>query len=252
MGEEASKKKFHYAWLIFIGCCFLSAGGFALVFDVVGVYLDDVSTSLNIDLDALTLWLGFESIAEFIVMPFAGKLFTTKRINWWITAAAIFVAGGTFGFSLCTNTTEFIVCGVLIGCGMPFLFGLPQTTLIGNWFGQKYQGRMLSIAMAFEGIFAMVWAPLFMSFLQQFGWQTTYVINAVLIAVFILPWSIFVFRRAPEDKGLLPYGVTEGEEETVEEEEDNEIGATVKTALASPAFWMPLISAALVTFGMCF
>lgn len=250
MGD--AKHGFHYAWLIFIGCCFLSAGGFALVFDVVGIYLDSVSESLNIDLDALTLWLGFESVAEFVIMPFAGKLFTNKRVNVFITIAALLVAGGTFGFSLCTETWQFIICGVLIGCGMPFLFGLPQTTLIGNWFGRKYQGRMLSIAMAFEGIFAMVWAPLFMFFLQSFGWQTTYMINAAFIAILILPWSIFVFRRAPEDKGLLPYGVTEEDEAADPEAEDNEVGATVKTALKCPGFWVTLIAACLVTFGMGF
>lgn len=246
------KKKFHYAWLIFIGCCFLSAGGFALVFDVVGIYLDTVSESLDIDFDALTLWLGLESVAEFIIMPFAGKLFTSKRLNVWITVGALFVVAGTFGFSLCTQTFHFIICGTLIGCGMPFLFGLPQTTLIGNWFGQKYQGRMLSIAMAFEGIFAMIWAPLFMVFLQNVGWQMTYVINAVLIAVMILPWSIFVFCREPQDMGLLPYGVTENEADDEPEEEDSEVGSKVKTALKCPAFWCTLLAACVVTFGMGF
>ena len=95
---------------------------------------------------ALTLWLGIESLVEFFVMPFAGKLFTTKRINLFIALAALLVAGGTLGFSLCTEFWQFVICGALIGCGMPFLFGLPQTTLIGNWFGEKHQGRMLSIA----------------------------------------------------------------------------------------------------------
>ena len=145
--------KMHYAWWIFIACCFISAGGFALVFDIVGIYLDTVSESLSIDMGALTLWLGIESLVEFFVMPFAGKLFTTKRINLFIALAALLVAGGTLGFSLCTEFWQFVICGALIGCGMPFLFGLPQTTLIGNWFGEKHQGRMLSIAMSCEGVF---------------------------------------------------------------------------------------------------
>ena len=147
----------------------MSAGGFALVFDVVGVYLDTVSESLDIDFGALTLWLGLESVAEFIIMPFAGRLFESKRIHVFITVGAILVALGTLGFAFCTVTWNFIVCGVLIGFGMPFIFGLPQTTLIGNWFGKKHQGKMLSIAMSFEGIFAMIWAPLFALFLQEFG-----------------------------------------------------------------------------------
>ena len=95
--------KMHYAWWIFIACCFISAGGFALVFDIVGIYLDTVSESLSIDMGALTLWLGIESLVEFFVMPFAGKLFTTKRINLFIALAALLVAGGTLGFSLCTD-----------------------------------------------------------------------------------------------------------------------------------------------------
>lgn len=89
--------KMHYAWWIFIACCFISAGGFALVFDIVGIYLDTVSESLSIDMGALTLWLGIESLVEFFVMPFAGKLFTTKRINLFIALAALLVAGGHAG-----------------------------------------------------------------------------------------------------------------------------------------------------------
>ncbi len=239
-------------WLVFLGCCFLSAGGFALVFDVVGIYLDPVSESLSIDLEQLTLWLGIESVIEFIIMPFAGKLFSSKRIGLYITIAAILVALGTFGFSLCTKVWHFIVCGALIGCGMPFLFGLPQSTLIGNWFGRKHQGRMLGIAMACEGIFAMIWAPLFMYFLQKFGWQTTYIINAIFIAVLIIPWSLFVFKRSPEDLGLEPYGVSEEDEKENPEEADSKVGCKVKTAIKSPAFWMVLISSCLVTFGMGF
>ena len=99
--------KMHYAWWIFIACCFISAGGFALVFDIVGIYLDTVSESLSIDMGALTLWLGIESLVEFFVMPFAGKLFTTKRINLFIALAALLVAGGTLGFSLCTEFWQF-------------------------------------------------------------------------------------------------------------------------------------------------
>lgn len=244
--------KMHYAWWIFIACCFISAGGFALVFDIVGIYLDTVSESLSIDMGALTLWLGIESLVEFFVMPFAGKLFTTKRINLFIALAALLVAGGTLGFSLCTEFWQFVICGALIGCGMPFLFGLPQTTLIGNWFGEKHQGRMLSIAMSCEGVFAMIWAPLFMFFLQEFGWQTTYVINAVLIAVMILPWALFVIKRAPQDVGLEPYGVGEGDAGSDAEESDTTVGTTVRRALTSPAFWLTLVAACLTTFGMGF
>ena len=34
----AARPRFHYAWLILIGCCFMQAGGLGAVLDAAGVF----------------------------------------------------------------------------------------------------------------------------------------------------------------------------------------------------------------------
>ena len=72
--------------------------------------------------------------------------------------------------------------------------------------------------------------------INQVGWRSTYLILAVVAAVLVLPWTLFVFKYKPEDKGLKPYGF---------EEKKNAEGVAVsaypgvpaRKALITVAFW---------------
>jgi MFS family permease len=77
--------------------------------------------------------------------------------------------------------------------------------LIGNWF-KKRTGTVLGIAMSFSGIGTAIFSQLFTFFISNYGWRTAYVIVAIIMAVLVLPWTIFVFRYRPADMGLTPYG----------------------------------------------
>ena len=35
---QTGEKRFHYAWLILIGCCFMQAGGLGAILDAAGVF----------------------------------------------------------------------------------------------------------------------------------------------------------------------------------------------------------------------
>lgn len=60
------------------------------------------------------------------------------------------------------------------------------------------------------------WAPLFRWIIAEQGWHQAYLINAVLMAVLILPWTLFVIKRQPSDKGLQPYGYDPNEKDSGE------------------------------------
>jgi MFS family permease len=85
---------------------------------------------------------------------------------------------------------------------------------------------MLGIAMCFSGIGGMVLAPLFTFFINTFEWRMAYVISAIVLAVMVLPWTMFVLRFKPEDMGLKPYGWSE-------EAEREQALRNKKTSLAS-------------------
>jgi MFS family permease len=120
--------------------------------------------------------------------------------------------------------------------------------LIGNWFAKK-TGFATGLAMAFSGIGAAVFSPLFTSLIETLGWRTTYVIVAAIVAVCVLPWTLFVFRFKPEDLGMRPYGYVEGEKDVKGEKGGiSTAGAPLKKALPTLSFAMLLIFAGLTAF----
>jgi MFS family permease len=51
--------------------------------------------------------------------------------------------------------------------------------------------------------------PIISYIIQNFGWRTAYVANAIIAGAVVLPFLIFVIRLKPADKGLKPYGYAE-------------------------------------------
>ncbi len=184
-------------------------------------------------------------------MPLAGYLLQKKNINVCMTVGALLTIAGIAGFAFAANAYHFIICGLFIGFGMPYLFGLAEVMLIGNWFAVKYQGRVLGISMGCLGLAVAVWSPLFTWLVQNLGFQTTYLINAALVAVLILPWTLFVFKRDPADKNLLPYGVEEGHSDDALEA-DAHVGMRPGKAFRTVGFWMVYIAACTTSIGMAF
>ena len=148
---------------------------------------------------------------------------------------------GIFGFSISTELWMFYAFAPLLGFGSTTFYSIASPTLIQNWFAKKHRGKFLGIAAAFTGIGTFVWAPLFTVILQNMGWRSAYMINALFILALTL-WFAIVVKRTPQEKGLKPFGYVEGEEEA-EAKSANEAGATRKTALKSVAFWLLMVGA---------
>ena len=245
-----SRLRSHYAILIFIGCCSLTAGGFALVYNLAGIYMYPVSQSLGLTTADFSLWLAADGTIAIVSMPLAGHLLRKENMHHYMTMGALVTIAGVLGFRFCTQPFHFILCGLLTGFGMPYLYGIAEVTLIGNWFAVKKQGRFLGIAMACQGLAAAIWAPLFTQIIQVFGYQNAYHINAAMIALLTLPWTFFVFRRDPRQLGMLPFGLVSGESDEEAEEADAYIGVPIKEALKKAGLWIVLIAACTVCIGM--
>ena len=65
--------------------------------------------------------------------------------------------------------------------------------------------------MAFTGIGGVIFNPIGTALIQAGpeGWRTGYLVFGILTLVVTLPFTIFVVRSKPSDKGLLPYGAGE-------------------------------------------
>ena len=191
---EKIKGKMHYAWFIFIGCCFVNSAATAATLSIVGVYLMPVSQALGVGPGDWMMWMALSSVISAIATSFWGQALQDKNINVVTSLAVILLAFSLFMFSFGNSMGWFWGWGILFGLGLPCIGTLAVPTLIGNWFGRKHRGKVLGIASAFIGVGAFVWAPLFTAIIQNFGWAVSYRLNALLIVVLLLPWTLFVFK----------------------------------------------------------
>ena len=153
-----------------------------------------------------------------------------------MSTCAILVVFALGLMSVYDELWQWYASGVVFGLAGSFLFVVPAPILIGNWFYRR-TGLATGVAMAFSGIGAAAFSPLFTLLIGQIGWRATYVVAAVVAAALILPWTLFVFRFSPGKMGLRPYGWTDGES-GAEQEADFPVqqGATLRQALPTAAF----------------
>lgn len=250
MGAESEKKGIHYAWFILVACCFMFAGSMALINSIISVYVLPVTEALGCKRGDFTFMLTTQAISIVLTMPLWGNIFNNEKINinLALSLGALCMIACPLLCSFATDLIMFYVAGFIGGVGIAACFTMATPVLCGNWFAKKYRGKMIGIASAFAGVSTIFWAPLFRWIIAENGWQTSYLINAILMAVLILPWTLFVIKRKPSDKGLQPFGYDPNEKVATESKQN--FGVKAADALKTPAFWIIIAGVMLTALGM--
>lgn len=229
----------HYAWAIMIGCCFLQAGGLGAVLNTPGVFFPAICAELGVGVAPLALYLTLYFLFTSLSMPFVAKMLPRWNIRITLTVAFVFVAVALGMMSTYTELWQFYLSGVVFGIAGGFIFMVPATVLIENWFDEK-RSLALGISQAFAGLSGAIFAIALNRLIYAIGWRMTYVVLAVVICILVLPWTLFVFRFKPSDMGLKPYGYREDADQGETVKHENR-GISGRAALGTSAFWLILI-----------
>ena len=122
--------------------------------------------------------------------------------------------------------------------------------MVGQWFVRRIDAAMAIYSVVLS-IGFMIAFPLVGAAVQSRGWRAAwFAVGAAIIAV-LLPLALLLVRRSPESIGLLPDGASELGTRTAEPlgtgtpGTAEPAGYTLREALATPAFWVFAIGAAL-------
>lgn len=233
-------------WLVFFGCCVLSFVGFGLIVNTPGLYFATLGKELSVSRAQIALASSIMAATGAITMLFAGRIM--KRIDSRLlislciaATALIFFAQSFFG-----QLWQFYLSFGLIGIVYVIPISLAPSVLLANWFENKL-GMVMGIALGLSGIGGTVFNPIVSSFITTLGWRTSYRITAIIIALCILPFSMFVFKFRPDEtRGEVAYGRT-----AVAVTKDDGIpaelpGLTAKQAYRTPAFVLLVVVSVLL------
>lgn len=191
----------------------MQAGGLGAVLDAAGVFFVPVCEDLGFSRSELSMYLTFYFIATVFAMPVVGKWITKYNVNRVLSVSFALVVAAVAAMGLYSEPWQWWISGIVFGLAGSFIFVVPTPILIGNWF-QSHKGLALGVAMSFSGIGGAVLGPVFTLLIQGLGWREAYFVAAVVMALLVLPWTLFVFKLRPEDVGMKPYGWTGQDERT--------------------------------------
>ena len=241
--------KFHYAHLIVASCIVIMCLPCALALSCAGIFFTPVSTFFGVPRASFTLYFSILNISMMISLPIAGNHLSRMDARKVLSGGTILAGSGLIGMSFGNSMPWFYVMGAIMGFGIAPLIYLSVPTLINNWCVRRV-GFFVGLCMAFTGIGGVIFNPIGTAIIQggPEGWRTAYLAFGIITLVGTLPFTLFVIRTKPEDKGLMPYGAEETQAEDKPEEAAPE-GVPASVAMRTPAFIAIVIFCGIITLN---
>ena len=243
------KPRFHYAYLIIASCIVIMCLPCALVLSCAGIFFTPVSEFFGVSRAQFTLYFSILNIFMMISLPIAGNHLSRMDARKVLSGGSILAGLGLIGMSQGNSMPWFYVMGALMGFGVAPLIYLSVPTLINNWCVKRV-GFFVGLCMAFTGIGGVIFNPIGTALIQSGpeGWRTAYLVFGIIVLAGTLPFTLFVIRTKPEDKGLEPYGA--GEVETPQAAQgDAATGVPAAVAMKMPAFFAIAIFCGVITLN---
>jgi len=171
------------------------------------------------------LCLGFMGIL-------AGRLNDRFGPRIIMVVSGLFLGGGYLLLSLLQAPWQlYLLYGVIVGTGMASHDVVTLST-VARWFVRK-RGMMTGIVKVGTGAGQLAVPLIATALLAAHGWRTSYlVIGAAALVLFVLIAQLF--RRNPQQMGLLPYGA----ESAVSAPSDSaEQGLSLRETIRTRQFW---------------
>ncbi len=205
LNELRTGSKLHPAFKILLACCAVQFGGLGVLSNSIGVFFPAVSGDLGFTTAQITMHVTIRGVATMLTLPLAGRLINRYRSRYVLTTAAVMLVLSIGSMASFKMLWQWYLASVFYGIAGAFLFLNMSPILLTNWFSEK-TGFAIGVAMAFSGLGGIVMNPVGNAIIQAFGWRVGYLAFAAIGAVFLLPSTLFVLERSPEDIGVTPYG----------------------------------------------
>lgn len=226
----AERKKIFYGWFLLVAVWLVTACSTGMFVNSMTQFQKPVCEAMNITRAQFSLSASFISIAGMLLAPFVGKIFEKFNPRLVVTLGSLLMLTGWFGFSFVPDITSFYVMAIIIGIGSSVSGAVVVNIILNNWFHAK-KGFAMGFASTGSGFGSMVFNPLGSALIVNFGYQAAFRGLGVCAVLCLLP-ILLLFVYKPEYKGLSPYGESQEDTDTVQEE-----GCLRAEALRSPRFW---------------
>src|SRR6201996_7207245 len=224
----ATKTRFAVVALNVLALCF----ALALVGRGLGesftVFLKPIAADFGWDRAQIISAYSLTWLSGGLMAPVIGRLFDHSGPRS-VYAVGLALLGTAFlGASRANQLWQFQLCiGLCVGIGIAFVGNVPNSILLGRWFGPRLPTAMAVVYSA-AGAGILVLLPASQILIDHFGWRGAYEIFGViafglLLPLLLLPWRLFSTGS--------PHVVKKADPESVDQ------GWTLFSAMRHHAFW---------------
>jgi MFS family permease len=192
------------------------------------VFLKPISEDFGWDRAQVVSVYSLAALAGGLASPLIGRLFDRSGPRT-VYAMGLFLLGGAF---LVAAHAEYLwqfqlSLGLCVGIGIALIGNVPNSILLGRWFGPRLPTAM-AIVYSATGAGVLILLPVSQLLIDHVGWRDAYQIFggialALLLPLLVLPWRLFSTGS--------PHLVTSAAADIADE------GWTLLGAMRHHAFW---------------
>ena len=204
-----------------------------------GIFFPSMCEDYGVQTSSITIYMTFGGLILAVGMPLLGKLLAKHDIRIIASAQITLVALCFISLAFSGSIIQVVVSGAVLMAASVSILGLSNPTLINRWFKDR-AGFVIGLVAAFTGIGGVVFIQVGRAIMTAADYRTAFIAYAIIILVVCLPFSLFVIKNKPSDKGMLPYVSQKAakKEGAARAAVEKNWSVDVQAAVKSPAFWL--------------
>jgi len=242
-----------YGWYIVFAALVAAMMATGMQVYSLGVFLKPMTDDLGWSRTDLSFGQTVATLCSGVVAFWVGPLLDRHGGRVLMVIGAVAMGAGFIALGLVHALWQYyLVKGLLVTAGSALAGLVVVNVAISNWFIRR---RGVAIGVAAMGVsFAALFTPyLSTALIEALGWRAAWMILGVTIPLLIVPLSLFVMRRRPEDHGLEPDGGSDGRPPSKARAASmamQGVSWTRKTALRSRSLWLLIVAFSLGSMGL--
>lgn len=194
-----------HGWWIVAACLIAALIGNALGLFGAGVYLHTLIETKGWPIGQVSgAVTSFYVVSALLLIP-VGSAINRFGPGPVVGLGAVAMAGGVAGIGQADELWQVYSVFLVMGLGWACLSTTAVATTLAPWF-ERYQGRAVAVASLGASAGGMLGVPALLFGIERVGFGATTTLAAVASLVVLLPLTVFVLKRRPQDMGLFPDG----------------------------------------------
>jgi MFS family permease len=160
------------------------------------VFLKPISESFGWNRAEVVSVYSLAALAGGLSSPLIGRLFDISGPRAVYALGLLLLGGSYLVAAFADHLWQFqLSVGLCVGIGIAFIGNVPNSILLGRWFGPRLPTAMAVVYSA-AGAGVLILLPASQILIDHFGWRGAYrlfgtIVLALLVPLLLLPWRLF-------------------------------------------------------------